>query len=40
MPNINPWTVGDVVYPQYSVTETMELHGGVAGVKGKIYTTG
>jgi len=38
MADLNPMVPGDVPYPQYSVTETLELGAGGIFVKGQIHT--
>ena len=38
MPNLNPLEPGDVPYPQYSVTTTVDLESSETFDKGKIYT--
>ena len=37
MADLNPMVPGDVPYPQYSVTQTLELAGGDTFVKGALY---
>ena len=38
MADLNPMVPGDVPYPQYSVTQTLELAGGDIFVKGALYS--